>query len=115
MPEPIEYERRKNKEKGMLTHIVETFNGKQGRKVAFGIWWFWVSTGLLIRGLLTELHWFYISCFCALLIGFGTIADALVSKIGDAVAVVFADKVSKIGSVVSVTTKTEVTTPETPT
>lgn len=104
-----EYDRRNRKEKGLITHIVETFNGKQGRKVAFGIWWFWVSTGLLIKGLITNEQWFYCSIFCALLIGFGTIVDSIVAKMGDAVVAIFADKVSRLKSVVSITETKEVT------
>lgn len=96
---------RRRKEKGLITHIVETFNGKQGRKVAFGIWLFWVTNGLLVKGFVSNQQWFYCMIISALLIGFGTVVDSIVSKMGDAVVAVFAERVEKFKTVISKTTE----------
>lgn len=92
---PVEYERRKN-EKGLITHVVEIFSGKQGRKVAFGIWGFWVSTALLTEAKITSEIWWYCFLTCAALIGFGTTLDSVVTKLGDAVAVFSGDKINAL-------------------
>lgn len=111
MADPI-VERRK--EKGLITHVVETFNGKQGRKVAFGIWGFWVGTGLLIQDKITSEIWWWVFLTSAALIGFGTTFDSVVSKLGDAVVVIFADRVSKLKNITTVTTETKIETPSQP-
>jgi len=115
MAAPLE---RRRPEKGLITHVVELFNGKQGRKVAFGIWGFWVSTGLLMKDKITGEIWWWVFLTSAALIGFGTTFDSVVTKLGDAIAAVFADKVSRFKSVVSVTESkvtTEVETDDTAT
>lgn len=100
---------RRKKETGVFAHIAETFIGKQGRKAAFGIWGFWVATSLRVADKISAEQWWYVFLTCALLVGFGTIADALVTKLGDAV-VTFAG--NKIASITHVKTDVTVTTPE---
>ena len=93
----VEYDRRK-KEKGLITHIVETFNGKQGRKVAFGLWLFWVANGFKAKLEMPWDIWFNCMVISALLVGFGTLLDAFLAKVSDAIVVIFADRASKIKS-----------------
>lgn len=100
-----EHDRRTNKEKRLITHIVEVFNGKQGRKVAFGIWGFIAANTFLANGKLDVPTYWYMFLTCALLIGFGTIVDSIVSKLGDAVVAIFADKVSRLKTVATITEK----------
>ena len=69
-----------------LDKIIAVFIGRDGRKVAFGIWLFWVATSLIAVGKIESAHWFYCAISSALLIGFGTITDAIVAKVGDAAA-----------------------------
>lgn len=91
----VEVDRRK-KETGLREHIVEIFIGKQSRKVAFGVWWFWVATVFRIRDLITPELWWYCSLSCALLIGFGTILDDFLAKLGDKITVFVAEKVNAV-------------------
>ncbi|TXH58101.1 MAG: hypothetical protein E6Q97_03070 [Desulfurellales bacterium] len=69
-----------------LDKIIAVFVGREGRKVAFGIWLFWVSTSLRALEKIESAHWFYCAIAAALLIGFGTIMDSIVGKMGDAAA-----------------------------
>lgn len=69
-----------------LDKIIAVFIGREGRKVAFGIWLFWVSTSLRAMDKVESAHWFYCAMAAAFLIGFGTIADNIVAKAGDAFA-----------------------------
>ncbi len=82
----VEIDRRTNKEKGFVSHVLETFSGRQGRKVAFGIWGFIAADSLISTGKIDETIYWKMFLTCALLIGFGTILDSIVAKVGDAFA-----------------------------
>ena len=90
----VEYDRRRNNEKRFITHVVEMLNGKQGRKVAFGIWGFVAANTLISQGKIDAVIYWKMFLTCALLIGFGTVLDSVVSKIGDAVAVFAGNKIN---------------------
>lgn len=96
----------RRKKDGMTSHIAELVIGRQSRKVAFGIWLFLVSTALLKLALIDSGQWIKCVYLCTLLIGFGTIADSVLEKIGDQVAGTVA---KKINTVVKVETTTDVT------
>lgn len=80
---------------GMLRQIAEVFVGKQSRKVAFGVWGFWVSNGLIVSKLIGEKTWWYCFLTSALLIGFGTVLDNFINKIADRVADKVAGQIEK--------------------
>jgi hypothetical protein len=89
----VENDRRRNPDKRLITHVVEIFNGKQGRKVAFGIWGFVAANSLIMADKITADIYWKMFLTCALLIGFGTVLDSVVSKLGDAVSVFAGDKI----------------------
>jgi hypothetical protein len=76
-------ERRK---KYFWSHITDVFIGRQSRKVAFGVWGFIASNAFLADGKITPDIWWKCFLTCAMLIGFGTIVDAIVEKMGDQLA-----------------------------
>lgn len=68
-----------------ISAVAETFVGRQGRKVAFGVWGFWVANYFLREGKILELTWWKVFITCALLIGFGTLLDPIVKNLGAAI------------------------------
>ena len=94
-----------------LWQIVETFTGRQGRKVAFGMWGFWVATALRRTDLISAEIWWWCFLVCALLIGFGTIIDTLVERLGAKVVDVLAQFVgTRVSVAAAKIEKVEVTT-----
>lgn len=83
-------ERRK---KYLVAHILDVFIGRQSRKVAFGVWGFLAANTLISTGKIDALVYWKMFLTCALLIGFGTILDSILEKIGDQIAIKVADKV----------------------
>lgn len=79
--EPVE--RRK---KYMMAQVVDVFIGRQSRKVAFGVWGFIAANSLIASGKIDMVIYWKMFLTCALLIGFGTILDSIVEKIGDQLA-----------------------------
>lgn len=53
---------------------------QESRKVAFGLWLFAVSCGLLIKHFIVASDWSTCMILCASLVGGGTIADAWMTK-----------------------------------
>jgi hypothetical protein len=102
MAEPIE------RRKGNIAHIIDTFIGKQSRKVAFGIWGFIAANALIQEGKIDMRVYVEMFFTCAALIGFGTILDDILRKLGDKLA----DKAAGRISAVTSTIKTETTVTE---
>lgn len=74
------------RQKYMLAQVVDVFIGRQSRKVAFGVWGFLAANGFLATDKITADVWWKCFLTCALLIGFGTIVDSIVEKLGDKLA-----------------------------
>lgn len=53
---------------------------QDSRKVAFGLWLFLASCGLLISKLITSADWSTAMILCATMIGGGTVADRFMAK-----------------------------------
>lgn len=87
---------RRQKETGVTGHIIETLIGKQSRKVAFGVWGFIADNAFLASGKITEKTWWWVFLTCAVLIGCGTILDEVLTKLGDKLAGLAADKVNTV-------------------
>ncbi len=102
---------RRQKETGMIGHIVETLIGKQSRKVAFGVWGFIADNAFLASGKITPDLWWKVFLTCALLIGFGTILDEVILTFGKSVAVWAATKVQTIVNTKVETTVTDAVPP----
>jgi len=79
--EPVE-----KRKKYMLAQVVDVFIGRQSRKVAFGVWGFLAANSLIASGKIDMIVYWKMFLTCALLIGFGTILDSIVEKIGDQLA-----------------------------
>lgn len=80
--------------KDLFRFIGEIFVGKQSRKVAFGIWGFWVATGFRAADKIPPEMWWWCFVLSALLVGFGTIVDDLVRRLGDRVVDIVGNLVS---------------------
>ena len=80
--------------KDLLRFVGEIFVGKQSRKVAFGVWGFWVATGFRATDKIPPHIWWWCFLVSALLIGFGTLADELVRRFGDKVIDIASNLVS---------------------
>lgn len=99
------------KRSGALKAVAEILSGKAGRKVFFGIWWCITVTALLWVGKVTEKTWLICTFTSCLLVGFGTIADTLVSDLGKKVVdIVGAIVGARVGAVVKKTEVKEETT-----
>ncbi len=83
-------ERRK---KYIFNSIADILIGRQSRKVAFGVWGFWISNAFLASGKITEKTWWWSFLTCASLIGFGTILDSILEKMGDRMAEIVVQKI----------------------
>ncbi len=92
----VEFDRRSSKKTGFVSHMLETFSGRQGRKVAFGIWGFIAADSLISTGKIDQVIYWKMFLTCALLIGFGTILDSIVAKVGDAFAGGVASRLSSV-------------------
>lgn len=113
MPVRPEVERRA-KDTTVTQHVVETLIGKQSRKVAFGIWGFMIGNGFLASSKISNHQWLIWSCLMAVLIGFGTIADDVLSKFGDKLAGAAATRVDTLVETTVVAKTTEQTVEQTP-
>ncbi len=89
------------KETGLLRHIAETLIGKQGRKVAFGIWGFLAANAFLEIGKIDAHTWMVCFVTCMLLIGFGTLMDTFVENLGGKLVDVIAGVVGNRVSIIS--------------
>lgn len=96
MAPEIERRKEKNDSKGLLRFAAELLNGKQGRKAMFGIWGFFAANALISSGKIDQAIYWNMFLTCALLIGFGTVLDSVVAKVGDAISVFVGDKVAAI-------------------
>lgn len=94
----VDYPAVERRKKNVLTDIIEMFTGRQSRKVAFGIWGFIACNGFLAAGKITPDIWWKCFLTCALLIGFGTILDSVIGKVGTQLASKIADKIKAEGS-----------------
>lgn len=97
---------------GVITDTLELFTGRQSRKVAFGIWLFIVANAFKAK---TEMPWdIWWKCvlLSGLLIGFGTVLDAVISKFGNMFATSAGNKVATIvGTQVNVVTDAQTPQP----
>jgi len=83
----------RRKEDGLVRTVLEIFVGRQSRKVAFGIWAFIAANALISSGKIDMAVYWKMFLVCAMLIGFGTIADSILEKLGDQLAAKVADKI----------------------
>jgi hypothetical protein len=102
-----EIERRKD-EKKIAAHVVEVLIGKQSRKVALGVWLLIIATSLLKAALIASHEWMRCVYLVCGLIGFGTIMDEVLAKMGDQIASFAANK---FNTIVDVKTETKVEIP----
>lgn len=96
---------RRKKESGVTGQIVETLIGKQSRKVAFGIWGFIAANTFLATAKIDADVWWKCFLTCALLIGFGTILDSTLAKVGDYIASSVGKKINSAVNIVTVRTE----------
>lgn len=82
--------------KGNISHLVDVFVGKQSRKVAFGVWGFLAANGLIGAGKIDMQVYLKMFFTCASLIGFGTILDSILEKVGDKFAAAVVTRVNVI-------------------
>jgi len=67
-------------------HVMDVFIGRQSRKVAFGVWGFVAANSLIASGKIDMVVYWKMFLTCAALIGFGTILDSILEKMGDQLA-----------------------------
>lgn len=99
---------RRKVDKRLVSHVVEVFIGKQSRKVALGVWLLIIATSLLKAALISSREWMNCVYLVCGLIGFGTIMDDVLAKLGDKIAGFAANK---INAVIDVKTETKVEVP----
>ena len=86
----------KERRRGFFSHVIDVFSGRQGRKVAFGIWGFIAANAFLAEGRITADIWWKCFLTCMLLIGFGTIMDSIVAKLGDAASLALGNRAASL-------------------
>lgn len=78
--------------KSQWENLVDGLTGKGSRKVVFGSVLFYVSSAFLAAGRIGSREWLYCALAATLLIGFGTILDDIVRRLGDRIVDIVVSK-----------------------
>jgi hypothetical protein len=85
----------------IFTQIADVLIGRQSRKVAFGVWLFFVATTLLKATLITSDQWLTCVYLSVALVGFGTIVDGILEKVGEKITAGVANHINTFTAVIS--------------